>query len=541
MFSSREYNREVSNEDKKDVMAKWRKYQHGSWTVHKRKWGADVWTDGQEVALETIAASDSKLRWLMSQRPWSGGMSSIRSSHSRLGSKGHITFEMLKEAYPMLKKADAWPRDDPRQDSLVIVCNVDQPSVYRHGLPQCEVFQREAFKKKVPTHAPAITSASEEQKFHNELLSCLLLWAWPHDYPTIKTWEGWMDCIKNPDEFAYIAAAAKKFAEFFHYYQRNIMKCDVNMFLVIMYTRLEKYRQAVAKAKRKKRMGSNKAASKARTGSNKAAKTKAASKARTVSNKAANVSSSATASTSPASSSPGQPAALQAAQPSTSASSSTSAAPNIESNQAIRGAVVKIAKLWAKQHPVQAGKRLRLQTGYNSGFLSLVDAGEAGLCAVVVPKHESQMGRLWVDKPHTPIMGYGGRQVVDEDKTRAERSMFREEHRDARGVEGAPGARIVFTDEVRSRVLKARSEGLWALHKRLVLEGGGGGGVGFAKHSSQPNCVAIESRGVVVLCSLLPIFLGQCITIYYGKRCVAWLREKCGKQLDDMARNTVTP
>eukprot|EP00808_Paulinella_micropora_P029942 g68786.t1 len=43
--------------------------------------------------------------------------------------------------------------------------------------------------------------------------------------------------------------------------------------------------------------------------------------------------------TSPASSSPGQPAALQAAQPSPSASSSTSAAPNIESNQAIRGDV----------------------------------------------------------------------------------------------------------------------------------------------------------------------------------------------------------
>eukprot|EP00808_Paulinella_micropora_P015177 g64142.t1 len=376
-----------------------------------------------------------------------------------------------------------------------------------------------------------------------------------------------MDCIKNPDEFAYIEAAAKKFAEIFHYYQRNIMKCDVNMFLVIMYTRfrslsgsinkwqdrLEKYRQTVAKANRKKRMGSNKAASKAGTGSNKAAKPKAASKARTVSNKAANeeeerkkekktptrtvattkasassssssssstvdtsavLASSATASTSPASSSPVQPAALQAAQPSPSASSSTSAAPNIESNQAIRGAVVKIAKLWEKQHPVQAGKRLRLQTGYNSGFLSLVDAGEAGLCAVVVPKHESQMGKLWVDKPHTPIMGYGGRQVVDEDKTRAERSMFREEHRDARGVEGAPGARIVFTDEVRSRVLKARSEGLLALHKRL------GSG-----------------------CSLffVPDFLGQCITIYYGKRCVAWLREKCGKQLDDMAWNTVTP
>eukprot|EP00808_Paulinella_micropora_P003047 g39745.t1 len=109
------------------------------------------------------------------------------------------------------------------------------------------------------------------------------------------------------------------------------------------------------------------------------------------------------------------------------------------------------AKLWAEQHPVQAGQRLRLQTGYNSGFLSLVDAGsEAGLCAVVVPKHKSQMGKLWMGKPHTPIMGFGGRHVVDENKTRAERSMFREEHRDARGVEGAPGERIVFTDDIRS-------------------------------------------------------------------------------------------
>eukprot|EP00808_Paulinella_micropora_P010317 g67116.t1 len=67
--------------------------------------------------------------------------------------------------------------------------------------------------------------------------------------------------------------------------------------------------------------------------------------------------------------------------------------PCVHDIQAIRGAVVKIAKLWAEQHPVQAGQRLRLQTGYNSCFLSLVDAGsEAGVCAVVVPKHASQLG-----------------------------------------------------------------------------------------------------------------------------------------------------
>lgn len=198
---------------------------------------------------------------------------------------------------------------------------------------------------------------------------------------------------------------------------------------------------------------------------------------------------------------------------------------------------MKLAQMWAEQNPDQEGQRLRLQRGDKSGFLSLVDVGgEAGLCVVVVPKYASQMGRLWVGTPHTPIMGFGGRYVVDENETRAERSVFREEHRDARGVEGAAGQRIVFTDDIRSRVLAARSEGLLALHNRLVQEGGG-----FAQHSSQPNCVAIETGGVVVLKSLLPIYLGQCITIYYGKRCVGWLRDKCGKQLDNMAWNTVTP
>jgi len=195
--------------------------------------------------------------------------------------------------------------------------------------------------------------------------------------------------------------------------------------------------------------------------------------------------------------------------------------------------------MWEKQHPwpVQAGQRLRLPVGYPSGFLSLVDAGkEAGLCVVVVPKHPSLMGRLWVGTPHTVIMGFGGRFVLDENKTRAQRSVFREEHRDARGVEAAAGERVVFTDDVRDRVLAARSEGLLALHNRLRLEGGG-----LAQHSSQPNCIAVENRGVVTLWSQLPIYLGQCITIHYGKRCVDWLRRKCGKKLDNMAWNTVTP
>eukprot|EP00808_Paulinella_micropora_P017161 g82708.t1 len=78
-----------------------------------------------------------------------------------------------------------------------------------------------------------------------------------------------------PEENAYIDEAAEKFADIVHYYQRNIVKCDVNMFLVILYTRfrslsnssaiwkdrLDKYTKTMAKiGKRKKHIGSLSAA-----------------------------------------------------------------------------------------------------------------------------------------------------------------------------------------------------------------------------------------------------------------------------------------
>ena len=110
-------------------------------------------------------------------------------SCAKWGRNAIVTMNMLAEIYPMKKPAEAWlPNPEEKGEvSCVILCNVDGVSTDRYGLPQCEVFQREVYRKKVPTHAPAITGASEEAKFHNELVSCLLLYAWPLDTQITST------------------------------------------------------------------------------------------------------------------------------------------------------------------------------------------------------------------------------------------------------------------------------------------------------------------------------------------------------------------
>jgi len=200
--------------------------------------------------------------------------------------------------------------------------------------------------------------------------------------------------------------------------------------------------------------------------------------------------------------------------------------------------VLKLSSTYAAKHfPESSDIRHRFPKRYDCGFLSLVDAGGGqGLCVVVVPIHPSLMGKIWVDEPMAPIMGYGGEWVRDENSTRAEGSRFREEHRDARAVEAGDGYRIVFTDKLRNRIIAEQAKGIESLHARLLLEGGG-----FAQHSTQPNCVAVEEGGVVVLKAKRIIFFGQCITIFYGQRCLGWLREVCGKRLDSMGWNSVMP
>ena len=105
---------------------------------------------------------------------------------SHWGRKGEITFDLIKEKHPLQEKDQAWERRE-EQDPLVMLHNVDAPGANRHGLPQCQVFQREAFKRKVTTHAPEITAASDVQKFHNELLTSILMWLWPSDNPDITS------------------------------------------------------------------------------------------------------------------------------------------------------------------------------------------------------------------------------------------------------------------------------------------------------------------------------------------------------------------
>ena len=61
---------------------------------------------------------------------------------------------------------------------------------------------------------------------HRSLFLCLF-----------AAWDQFMDCVQDPDSDAYIEDVAEGFALAFHYYQRNIMFCDLNMFLVILYTR----------------------------------------------------------------------------------------------------------------------------------------------------------------------------------------------------------------------------------------------------------------------------------------------------------------
>jgi len=43
-----QYKSARNDQAKEDVLTKWRKYQHSSWSVHKRKTGIDTWSKGQE-------------------------------------------------------------------------------------------------------------------------------------------------------------------------------------------------------------------------------------------------------------------------------------------------------------------------------------------------------------------------------------------------------------------------------------------------------------------------------------------------------------
>ena len=47
---ARDYRRQITDDAKAEVLARWHKYQEGTWTVHKRPQGVDVWPEGQQLA-----------------------------------------------------------------------------------------------------------------------------------------------------------------------------------------------------------------------------------------------------------------------------------------------------------------------------------------------------------------------------------------------------------------------------------------------------------------------------------------------------------
>ena len=93
----------------------------------------------------------------------------------RWGSGMHVSFKQLQELYPLRTVEQSWGRDISQLGCL------DKPSNDRFGLPNCEEFQRSAYRKQVDVVCEEVTKISRGQEILIEVMNCLLIGCWPLD------------------------------------------------------------------------------------------------------------------------------------------------------------------------------------------------------------------------------------------------------------------------------------------------------------------------------------------------------------------------